>query len=151
MEKAKLSRELTDVLRKQVPEHVSMLLREELEAGAKAKELLEEARKDLLVTQDRLDDAKRQVVAQDAFEAAMSELTSREDALAEKETKFKEAELQVRLEASERYSAKLESVLAGLVRNVEWRRDVFDDFNGPYNCETSMNEKSGSHETHTAD
>lgn len=151
MEKAKLSRELTDVLRKQVPEHVSMLLREELEAGAKAKEQASELMRDLNLTRDMLDDAKRQVIAQDAFEASMVELTQRENDLAEREARFTEVSLRDQLETANKYSAKLEGLLAGLVRNVEWRRDVFDTFAGPWNSETTMNEKSGSTETHTAD
>lgn len=142
--KVVLPKELTDALRKQVPEHVSAMLREQLENG-------ERAAKALVVADEKVrnltEDIKKVEKLNDEhgdLERKRAEIAEREDVLAANEAGFREAVLQARLEASEKYAGRLEGTLAGLVRNTEWRNSVLDwqmdgftDMNGNYQCKST--------------
>ena len=111
-------------MRDNLPHQVSKLLREELEKGAKAlsdnAQLLEEIK-----AVEKLNDEHGNIkIARRNLKKREDDVKHLETLVYEKNMELNDTILTLRLKFSERYAAKLENTLAGLVRNTEWREEI---------------------------
>lgn len=124
-EKMVLPREMMDSLRELLPEHLSATLRAELKKGQEAREEVLA----LIGTVEKLDAQIKQHQKLNTREKHVSEreakCAEREKVVTEDEMRQEVFELQATLKAEQRVSDKLEKALAGLVRNTEWREDIW--------------------------
>lgn len=120
-----LPNNVADAIRDNLPQQVGSLLRELLVKGKRATEENETLKKDNRALDKRVDSMAIIKRAQKDLDDRAEGIQRQETMFYEKSMEFNDTVLTIRLEYAEKYAAKLEGALAGLVRNTEWRESVF--------------------------
>jgi len=119
-----LPNNVQDAMRDNLPNQVSKLLREELEKGANAIAKNAELAKEIQMVEARLDEFGTIKAERRKLKASIKDCGEvLANALRERDL-MDLTKCRIGLESAERYANKLETVLAGLVRNTEWRESI---------------------------
>jgi hypothetical protein len=121
-----LPNNVQDAMRDNLPGQVSKILRDELEKGAAAMEENETLLRDIKKVEARLDEHGELASTRRQHKAREKAVAEKEAMLDERERDIRVLEMKIELEAANKYGIKLEGVLGALVRNVEWRSELFD-------------------------
>ena len=121
-------KKIQDEIKKKLPQEVGEVLQEQLSQGKKDRLKIEELKKDILITVDTniwLDKQNKELTDKLNHHKVLEE---REKEVKEKEIKQEIFELKAQLKASESIVDRFGRFLDSLVRNTEFRQEVFKSY-----------------------
>lgn len=121
-----MEKEFQELIKKNLPQHVGEALKERLEQADKDAYALEKVReevKNLLAQEDVFKETIKEYQKLDERNALLEE---REKAITQVEINKEVEKLKYQLEAEKEKTEFTKSVTMGLVRNTEYRKDIFD-------------------------
>ena len=121
-----MEQEMQEVIKKNLPQHVGEVLKQRLEKAECDAVEVKELSRQLDKKNDLIKKLEESIFNYNKLDDRNAALEAREKAVAEKETKQKIAELEYQIHNEKDKSQFAKDVALGLVRNIEFRRNVFD-------------------------
>ena len=126
-----MEQQIKEIIEKNLPKQVGETLQKRLAEADKNEKLLEIANQSLLTGKKAMEDADAAIDSLKTQLDKHKNLDKREKEITDKETAFEIEKLKYQLESEKDKTSFSKEVALGLVRNTQYRRDVFDNVSEP--------------------
>ncbi len=146
-----MEKEINDIIKKNLPAEVGSILKQRLEQAETDAETVESQKRQLKENSARFSDLNEQILAYQKLDERNSKLEERERAVENKERSLEIETLKYQLASEKDKTDFSHKVALGLVRNVEYRKNIFDSENamGYYDQQGKWVEPRNESKSHT--
>ncbi len=127
-----MEQEIEEIIKKNLPAHVGETLKKVLEKAKIDSEKVDNLDKALTQRFSEIVALKSQISEYEKYDVRNTKIEEREQKVQEQERSLEITILKVKLEESEKRADQVSEYTKGLVRNIEFRKTIYDNQSEPY-------------------
>lgn len=145
--------EIAEIIKKNLPAHVGEVLKERLEQADKDTVKLKQQETALAEKNNKITSLEKTIEEYKQFDTRNAAITDRENKVTEAERNLKIATLEFQLQSEKDKTTFTRDITLGLVRNIEYRKTIFDSqsINGRYDDKGNYIQPYSETKNHTED